>query len=141
LLGILATGPRVINLYGLPAFFALWTGSAVTGGLFQIYHLKKIESYYVINRCLGASRVIYGLAAVLACTFPGELVDAYPVPIPVPRWLMMLGIVGWDIIAWRENWYPQIGHLAHVGGAVFGALFWAIVLKPLSFTYSSRLRY
>ncbi|KAF8863056.1 hypothetical protein BDZ45DRAFT_147574 [Acephala macrosclerotiorum] len=128
LVGILAVAPRIITLYGLPAFVITWMGSSVVGGLLQIYHMKAVETAYVITHCVGASGAIYGLGTALACAFPDELVSVHGLPLVAPRWLVMASLAIWDILAWKNNWYPNFGHLCHVGGMAFGAVFWTLVL-------------
>ncbi|CZR55801.1 uncharacterized protein PAC_05689 [Phialocephala subalpina] len=138
LIGILATVPTINTLYGLPAFVTIWMGSAVTGGLLQVYHMKAIETPYVVSHVIGASGAICGLLTVLACAFPDQLVSFHGLPIVAPRWLVMFGLAAWDILSWKNNWYPNIGHLCHVGGMAFGAVFWALVLRPISSSHSRR---
>jgi membrane associated rhomboid family serine protease len=137
LVGILSFGPRIVDLYGVPAFIIIWVGSAVAGGLLEAYYWAKVENRYVIRKAVGASCSTMGLATVLACTRPEMMVPVWPIGIVLPIWLETVGYAIWSLLAFKHGWLPEVGHLGHFGGMAFGAFWWAVALQRKAFGHNS----
>jgi membrane associated rhomboid family serine protease len=126
LVGILSIGPRIVDLYGVPTFIIIWMGSAVAGGLLETYYWAKVENRYVITKAVGASCSTMGLATVLACTRPEMMVPVWSLGIVLPIWLETTGVAIWSLVAFKNGWFPEVGHLSHFGGMAFGAFWWVL---------------
>jgi membrane associated rhomboid family serine protease len=70
-----------------------------------------------------------GLATVLACTRPEMMVSVWPLGILLPIWLETVGYAIWSLIAFKNGWLPEVGHLGHFAGMAFGAFWWAVALQ------------
>lgn len=86
---------------------------------------ETIERYMVLSGSVmaGASGAIFGLLAGFALLFPNtELQLIFP-PIPVKAKYLIGGYMAFEVY---NSFYSQgdsIAHLAHVGGAIVGAIF------------------
>ena len=70
---------------------------------------------------LGASGAIYGLIAGYALLFPNTEFQLLFPPIPIKvKWLALFMIAGAFFMAYERNPDDNIGHVAHLGGALFG---------------------
>lgn len=70
---------------------------------------------------LGASGSIYGLLAGYALLFPNTEFQLLFPPIPIKaKWLALFLIAGAYLMALERNPDDNIGHIAHLGGALFG---------------------
>ncbi|MCO4815009.1 MAG: rhomboid family intramembrane serine protease [Flavobacteriales bacterium] len=79
--------------------------------------------YLTISTMAGASGAIFGLLAGFALLFPNtELQLIFP-PIPVKAKYLIGGYMVFEIYNSIYNQGDSIAHLAHVGGAIVGAIF------------------
>jgi membrane associated rhomboid family serine protease len=81
---------------------------------------------------LGASGAIAGLVLLFALLFPKQKILLLGL-IPVPALFGALGLVAldlWGLTAQARGGGLPIGHGAHLGGALAGALTYFIVLRP-----------
>tara|TARA_B110000503_G_scaffold130636_1_gene204252 strand:- start:679 stop:1428 length:750 start_codon:yes stop_codon:yes gene_type:complete len=86
---------------------------------------KIIQSYVDLtySSLVGASGAIFGLLAGFALLFPNtELMLIFP-PIPVKAKYLIGGYLAFEIYNSVFNSGDTIAHLAHVGGAIVGAIF------------------
>jgi membrane associated rhomboid family serine protease len=72
---------------------------------------------------IGASGAVLGVAVAFAVFWPDAELIVFPIPVPIKARTLVIGLVALDILGSRL--WPQdgIAHLAHVGGALFGYLF------------------
>ena len=68
-----------------------------------------------------------GLGAAVSLKMPSNKVLLMGV-IPMPVWLLMVGYVFYDS-ARLDDQTSTTGHAAHLGGAVFGALYYLVALR------------
>ncbi|KAI1502622.1 hypothetical protein F5X99DRAFT_378643 [Biscogniauxia marginata] len=80
---------------------------------------------------LGASAMVNGMSVALTLLRPMLPVDVMLIPRPVPMWLATLAYATWDYINLDNAESTGIGHAGHLGGAVFGALFYLLRLRSL----------
>ncbi len=81
---------------------------------------------------LGASGAVSGLLVIFALLFPRHRVLLFFI-IPMPVLMAVLGFVGfdiWGLFAQSRGGGLSIGHGAHLGGALSGALFYLAYLRP-----------
>ena len=65
---------------------------------------------------VGASGAIFALGGALAVMVPKLRVLVFPIPVPLPLWVAVIG--GFFII----SFLPQVAWQAHLGGLVFGLI-------------------
>jgi len=86
----------------------------------------NIITEYTIKSCtpmVGASGAIFGLMAAFAILFPNtELMLIFP-PIPIKAKWLIGGYFVFEVYnSFQENAGDNVAHLAHVGGAIVGAI-------------------
>lgn len=75
---------------------------------------------------VGASGAILGLGVAFAMLWPDAEMFVIPFPFPIKARTLVLGLVGLDIIFSQLTPRDGVAHLAHVGGAAFGYLFFRL---------------
>ncbi|KAF2200548.1 rhomboid-domain-containing protein [Delitschia confertaspora ATCC 74209] len=110
----------------------LLTGSGLSsaaGFLFTRDRNSRKESQ---SRALGFSGVSSGFVAAAACLHPTVKFALFGI-IPAPAWALAGGFFAYD---WYNiyNRSSGIAHAGHVGGAVFGALYWLLRLRKVRTT-------
>lgn len=76
--------------------------------------------------CLGASGAISALLFASIVFFPEQRLIILPIPIPIPAPLYAIGYLAYSYYA-AKNPQGRINHDAHLGGALTGLLFVALV--------------
>lgn len=118
--------------HGLPPihYAALIAGSAVSSSLlFEYQHQRGMPA-----AGLGASGIVSGLAMATTLIIPTARVALFGI-VPAPLWLFTTGFFAMDTYVMQQemrgnmNSGTGIGHSAHVGGGLFGALYYAMVLR------------
>jgi hypothetical protein len=44
------------------------------------------------------------------------MVRIWPLGIVLPIWLETIGVALWSLVAFKNGWLPEVGHLSHFGG-------------------------
>ena len=99
-------------------------GSLVGGNLLALLFHRNNSSY----RAVGASGAVSGVVYAAIAFFPGMELAFIFVPVPFPAWIYGIGFILYSLYgigSQRDN----IGHEAHLGGAIAGLLI-AIGLEP-----------
>ncbi|KAL0066079.1 hypothetical protein AAF712_006910 [Marasmius tenuissimus] len=79
----------------------------------------------LIPSSLGASGAVYACVTMTALAFPQAQVSLiFPPSYPIDIQTGVMGLVAFDILGIIRGW-RVIDHWAHLGGAAFGALYWA----------------
>jgi membrane associated rhomboid family serine protease len=108
-----------------PGLFVLLYFSGLIGGdLFSLFLHRNHHDYSAV----GASGAICGLVFASIALFPGLEMSLFFIPIFIPGWLYGLIYVGISIYGIRSQ-RDNIGHDAHLGGALAGMLT-AIAMQP-----------
>jgi membrane associated rhomboid family serine protease len=76
-----------------------------------------------VGAFIGASGAVLGVAVAFAVFWPDAELIVFPIPVPIKARTLVIGLVVLDIIGSRLWPNDGIAHLAHVGGALFGYLF------------------
>ncbi len=76
-----------------------------------------------------------GVGTAAACLLPFFPINIMFIPIGVPLWATMLLYVGVDTYFLRST-TSGIGHSAHLGGAVFGAVYYFAYLRRFGGVWS-----
>ncbi len=112
------TGPMVERVLGWWRYLVLFFAGAVGGGLLQALIAGERD-------LVGASGAVCALLAGFATLFPRlEITALLFFVIPLKMRAATLGwiVAGGSLLCWILGIEPEIGHLAHLGGAVSGFL-------------------
>ena len=118
-------------------------GSAIAGSLAWLYHQKYRDSNsrdrkwgpYAqhgirglnVQSGLGASGMVMGAAAVATCLMPLAPMHLMLIPIPIPLWVTTALYAAVDMYYLDKG--DHIGHAAHLGGGIYGLLFYFAYLR------------
>jgi membrane associated rhomboid family serine protease len=123
----------VINYVGVPKFLAIYFGSLLAGSLFALSFHKK-EPYY---SAVGASGAVMGVVYAAIMLNPGMSLYMFFIPIPIPAYIFGVGYLLYSIFGMKNRW-GNIGHSAHIGGAIGGFLL-TIILNPAVITTNLKM--
>jgi len=107
---------------GIPTFLIIYLGSIVGGSLLSLYLHRNHHSYLA----LGASGGVCGIIFSFIFLFPGARMGFFF--IPLPGWLYAILFILISFFGLR-NRLGNIGHDAHLGGAIIGLLI-TTALRP-----------
>lgn len=111
---------------GILLFLLIYFMSLIGGNLFSLLIHRNHGNYTAI----GASGAVSGVIFACIALFPDMELGLLFLPIFIPSWLFGLIFIGvsiWGIKSQKGN----IGHDAHLGGAIVGLII-AILIKPTS---------
>ena len=118
-------GARLESKYGSREFAYFYFASLIVASLayigFSLYTHTLVPA-------IGASGAVWGVVALYALLYPHETIRIYFL-FPVPIWLMAMIYFLFDLhplllALSGDQIYSGVGHAAHVGGAVFGFLYY-----------------
>jgi membrane associated rhomboid family serine protease len=115
MLSLFLFGSRLELVFGVPQFLAIYFGAILGGSLLSLY-VHRHHQYLAY----GASGGVCGTIFAYILLFPGAYIYMY-VPIPIPGWLYAIGYLLISFFGLKEN-RGNIGHDAHLGGAIIGFL-------------------
>ncbi len=114
----------VIDYLGVPKFLAVYFGSLLAGSLFALNFHKK-EPYY---SAVGASGAVMGIVYSAILLNPTMSLYLFFIPIPIPAYIFGVGYLLYSMFGMKNQW-GNIGHSAHIGGAIGGYLL-TILMYP-----------
>ena len=134
-LGLWFIGPEVELTLGRGRFVALYFVSGVAGGLLQTAF--AVPS----SELIGASGSVCGVLLSFTTAYPQTPLQAllfFVLPVKMKARTLGWGLIGFSVLCAALHILPQIGHLAHLGGALAGgALTWwwlrpgkALAMRP-----------
>ena len=103
-------GRYVCSLIGESKFLVVYFGGGILG---NILFVLLAPSFSI---AVGASGAIFALGGALAVMRPKLPVFIFPIPLPIPLWVAVVG--GFLVI----SLLPHIAWQAHLGGLVFGLI-------------------
>jgi hypothetical protein len=104
-------------VFGLLGFFLIYFGSLIGGNVLSLYVHRNHGDY----RALGASGAVFGIMFSSIVSAPFSEIGFVLIPIGLPAWLMGLVFIGVSIWGIKKK-TGNIGHEAHLGGAIVGML-------------------
>lgn len=113
---------------GIINFLIIYFGSLIAGDLFALLLHKNHGDY----NSVGASGAVCGVIFASIALFPGLGISFFILPISIPSWIYGLLYITYSIYGIKSR-RDNIGHEAHLGGALIGMLI-AIILYPISLT-------
>lgn len=113
-------GGELAVLWGRRDFLQYWFVSGVGAGLVYVVLMPLIEARSAYIPLIGASGACFGLLIAYGLLFPERRVLLwFLIPIKV-KWFV-LGIGLFELMSiWRTD---SVGHLAHLGGLLFGYIY------------------
>ena len=105
-------------------FLLIYFLSLIGGDLLSLFIHRHDGSYDSVGASAGVSGLIYAAIAL----FPGMKIGLLFIPIGIPGWLFGLIYVLYSIYGIRSG-KNNIGHDAHLGGALIGLIV-AIIMHP-----------
>jgi membrane associated rhomboid family serine protease len=130
---LVCIGPALEEILGHMRFLGLYLGGTLVAGLSWFYfHPHSPEGI------IGASGAVYAVIAAIGVAVPRAAVTVYlfyVLPLRMRMGVLAIVIVGFEVVQILFHWMPEVAHSAHIGGAIFGALYLAV------FRLTSRGRY
>jgi membrane associated rhomboid family serine protease len=116
------------NYLGAISFIAIYFSGLIGGNLLALFVHRHHGDY----SSAGASGAICGVIFACIALFPDLGIGLLGLPLSIPGWLYGLLYVLYSIYGIRSE-KDNIGHEAHLGGAVIGMIT-AIIIHPEAFT-------
>jgi membrane associated rhomboid family serine protease len=110
--------------FGSISFLVIYVASMVGGDLLGLLIHRHHGDYTAV----GASGAVCGIIFATIALFPGMGLHFFFIPISIPSWLYGIVYIGFAMYGIRSK-RDNIGHEAHLGGALVGMLV-AITLDP-----------
>jgi membrane associated rhomboid family serine protease len=114
---------------GSTQFLLLYFAGLLISHLGTYIKQKKNPEY----ACLGASGAISAVLFAAIVFFPEQSLYIIPIPVPIPAPLFGIGYLAYTWYAAR-NPHGRVNHDAHLGGAITGLVYVAMV-APAAYTY------
>ncbi|MDR0823551.1 MAG: rhomboid family intramembrane serine protease [Prevotella sp.] len=115
--------PVVIYKFGIWLYLAIYFFSIVGGGLLSLFIHRK-EYYY---SAIGASGGVVGILFAAIAIYPEMSLGFFFIPVNIPGWIYGIGYLAFSIYGMLKN-VGNIGHDAHLGGAVVGLIITVIYI-------------
>lgn len=121
-----AFGNIITDILDVIPFLIIYFGSLLAGSLYTLQYHKN-EPYY---SAVGASGAVSGIVYSSILLFPDmELLLFFA--IPIPGYIFAVGYLLYSIYGMKQQ-LGNIGHAAHLGGAIGGFVL-TLVLNPILF--------
>ena len=118
----------ITTILGSLNFLIIYFGSLLAGSLYSLsYH--KDEPYY---SSVGASGAVSGIVYSTILLYPGMSLYLFFIPIPIPGYIFGVGYLLYSIYGMKKQ-LGNVGHAAHLGGAI-GGFALTLLLNPVLFT-------
>lgn len=140
----LGFGTSVVQLLGARPLLVTWVGAGVFSSVASLIHEKWKETKAAKKKSdgfsrkdesesdksrggLGASGSILGMFALLTCMVPNMPMQIMMIPVSIPAWRLLAGGAVFSLAALQFGWLPGFGHDAHLGGMLFGVLYFVFL--------------
>lgn len=118
--------PQLIYNFGVIKFLIIYIGSLLAGNIYTLSMHKK-ELYY---SAVGASGAVAGVIYSAILLNPSMKLFMFPLPIPIPGYIFGVGYLLYSIYG-MKNSIGNVGHSAHLGGAIGGYALTLLVLPEI----------
>ncbi|QCX52343.1 rhomboid family intramembrane serine protease [Elizabethkingia sp. JS20170427COW] len=126
----------VIGNFGVGGFLLIYLGSILAGNIFSLYIHKDNPMYRAIGASGGVSGVLF--AAIAMNPFLG--IGFFFIPIPIPGYIFGALYFGYSVyMMLNPKQWDNLGHAAHLGGAVVGLLYSLLVYPEYTLQHSFQL--
>jgi rhomboid family protein len=117
-------GPPVEHRLGGRAFILYYLYCGIGAAVLSLLLSGIMPSANV--PIVGASGAALGVAVAFAMLWPDAELFVFPLPVPVKARTLVLILLGLDIVFAQITPGDGVAHVAHVGGAAFGYLFFRL---------------
>lgn len=117
-------GPHVTAKVGVFGFLLIYFAAIIIGNLLTLFLQRRDSGYTAI----GASGGVCGILFATIAINPGIGIYIMFIPIAIPGWIFAIAYLAYSIFGMRNSW-GNIGHSAHLGGALAGFII-AILYYP-----------
>jgi membrane associated rhomboid family serine protease len=115
MLGLWFFGRDVEGIYGRKIFLRLYLTLLILSGVCWLATTDR-------GSVLGASGAVFGVMLVFVMHYPTRTILLFGI-IPVPAWFLMAGYLIMEFGALQDR-SSYVAHAAHLGGALFGFIFY-----------------
>lgn len=120
-------GDIVVGFLSIPNFLIIYFGSLLAGSMYSLQYHKN-EPYY---SAVGASGAVSGVVYSSILLYPAMELYLFFIPIPIPGYIFGVGYLLYSIYGMKKQ-LGNIGHSAHLGGAIGGFVL-TLLLNPSIF--------
>lgn len=114
-------GSRLEDRYGSSELLAFYLCAGLFAGTLRF--AAEATGLVPPSEARGASGAVTAVLVLYACLYPRQTVRLYFL-FPMPVWVLVVIVVGLDALGVVGGGNPQVGYLAHLGGAFFGLLYY-----------------
>ena len=115
-------GTAVESRMGSRTFLIYYLFCGVGAALFAL----GLSSFMAVSPFIGASGAVLGVALAFAMYWPDAELVVFPIPVLIRARTLVTILIGLDVFFSFLAQSDGIAHLAHVGGAAFGYLFFRL---------------
>lgn len=124
----------ILDYSGFVFFIIVYFGSIFVGNFLSLWVHRK-EFYY---SAIGASGGVSGILFAVISFAPTIGITIFPIPVPISGWIFGIIYLAYSVYGMRAQ-LGNIGHDAHLGGAIFGIisaiLFSSLCSIPIHINY------
>ena len=124
-------GDIVANFLGDLSFLLIYTAGLLGGNMYSLFYHRATPYYNAVGASGAVSAILYG--AILL--YPGMTLMLFPLPIPIPAYVFGVGYLFYSIYGMKQQ-LGNIGHAAHLGGAIAGYACTLLLFPILIFEHS-----
>jgi len=117
---------NALSFRGLFYFILLYVGGVLFSTLFD-YSRNKSNPYY---NAVGASGAVSAVVFASILIYPGGSIFLFPIPFPLPSWIFGILYLVYSAYMGKKA-KDNIGHYAHLWGAIYGIVFTLITMPGL----------
>ncbi len=119
-----------IEMITLPIYLLIYFGSILAGSGLGYFYNNNNPYYTAVGASGGVSGIIYASIAL----FPtqGEIGLIFLPGISIPAWIFGILYMAYSVYG-MKNQLGNIGHSAHIGGAIFGLIIPIIIFPEILF--------
>ena len=122
MLALYVFGTQVENRMGPRAFILYYLYCGVGAAVFAL----TLNLLTPLALFVGASGAIMGVAMAFAMYWPDAEILVFPIPVPIRARTLVFGLAALDILMARLFHDGSVAHEAHLGGLLFGYLFFKV---------------
>lgn len=106
---------RAIAKMGNLLFVVVYLLAIIGGNLLTLWLYRRDMTYTAVGASGGVSGILFAAIAL----YPQMTLMILPIPFPIPAWIFGIAYLAYSVYGMR-NAIGNIGHAAHLGGAVIG---------------------
>lgn len=110
--------PVINSLFGPAKFLVIYIVAILAGGIFSLIIHRKEPNY----SALGASGGVVGILFASIAIYPFSKISIFPFPIGIDGWIFAVLYLSFTAYSMKYMPESQIGHDAHLGGAIAGII-------------------